>query len=102
MKFNLNKKSSTGRSVDTVDAIILNMTIQFCQIHDIKCTAPVKRYMADHLRGLPRLVVWMKTLGWKVEYWSLPDSGDGGGPLAYGLDFDNTCPLFMEARLKYS
>ena len=102
MKYNLNKISSTRRESDTVDAILNNMIFQFCQLHDIRCTSPVKRYIGDPMRGLPRLVAWMKTLGWNVEYWSLPDAGDGNGPLAYGLDFENSCPLFMEARLKYS
>ena len=82
--------------------IIDEQIIKFCDAHDIKVGAVIKKYMIDHRRGLPELVKWMKSVGWEVDYWELPDLGDGLGPAAYGLDFDVNCPLFMEARLKYS
>ena len=102
MKYNLNKKSSNFCGVDVVWEIIDEMILKFYEAHDIKVSATIKKYMVDWRRGLPELAKWMKTVGWDVEYWSLPDVGDGSGPMAYGLDFDDSCPLFMEARLKYS
>lgn len=102
MKFNLNKKSSNHRGLDMIGHLIDEMVLKFCQEHDIKISVAIKKYMVDYRRGLPELVKWMKSVGWEVEYWSLSDLGDGSGPVAYGLDFNTDCTLFMEARLKYS
>lgn len=98
----MHSKTSLGRGHDVVNSILENMIADFCSEHDVKITHTFKKYLADYRRGLPYLISWAKTKNWKVELWSLPDLGDGSGSAAYGLDFDDNCPLFMEARLKYS
>jgi hypothetical protein len=102
MKINLNNKSSLSRSKVVVIQVLDELITEFCKDHDIKLTVALGKYFSDIRRGLPPLIEWSKTRGWKVEMWSLPDMGDGNGPAAYGLEFDDNCTLFMEARLKYS
>lgn len=102
MKCNLHSKTSLGRGYNVVSGILEQLIAEFCQEYDIKATNTFKKYLSDYHRGLPYLIKWAKSLGWKVELWSLPDFGDGTGSAAFGLDFDDSCLLFMEARLKYS
>ncbi len=102
MKFNLNKKTSNHRSMDMITELLDEMTLKFCEDYDMHPSLNIRKYLLDHRRGLQELIKWMNAIGWKVEYWQLPDLGDGSGPVAYGLDFNTDCPLFMEARLKYS
>jgi len=103
MKFNLVKKTSTRTSTRTLDAIIENLISEFCKDHDIIATYTVKKFLGDYKTGLPSVIAWASHQGWTVSMWTLPDDYvNSNGPLAYGLDFDDNCPYFMEARLKYS
>lgn len=98
----MHSKTSLGRGHRVVDHILDNMIADFCREHDVKISTTFKKYLVDYRRGLPCLIEWAKTKNWKVKLWLLPDFGDGSGSAAYGLEFDDDCPLFMEARLKYS
>ncbi len=102
MKFNLNSRTSRQRYGGEFIRIVLNKFVtEFCDEYDIYDSHKVSDNLKDYSGNLSMLVQWANSKGWSITTWELRNSADNT-LYAYGLDFANDCPLFMEARLKYS
>ncbi len=102
MKFNLNTRTSKERgNSDFIRALLQKFITEFCEEYDINNSNKASDNLRDYHGNLPMLIQWANSRGWSITTWELRNSNDNT-QYAYGLDFANDCPLFMEARLKYS
>lgn len=100
MKFNLNSRTSETKS-ELIHAILNSLVTEFCEEYDLYKSANASFDLKNYNGNLPMLVNWATAKGWLITTWELRNSNDNT-LYAYGLDFNNECPYFMEARLKYS
>lgn len=80
------------------------VAIAFFDEHDIILSNNAWLWMRTP-EGCKTFVNWLRGLGWQVEYWELPmfaDPAKNGAPrhIGYGMEFNETCPMFVEAKLK--
>jgi hypothetical protein len=102
MKFNLNTRTSRHKTrVEFVQTILNTLINEFCTEYDIYDSHKAYVDLKDYNGNLQMLVNWATSKGWLMSTWELRNSNDNT-LYAYGIDFDNECPYFMEARLKYS
>lgn len=102
MKINLNPKNSTTferSSEDTYKRIrfyykILNL---FCEEHDISGSEIIH----TQPNIVKMLTKWLFDQGWNVKYWQIDNFDNDQEPLcAWGIEFDDKCPKFIELKLK--
>lgn len=102
MKINL-YKPKTPHSVGR-QQFINSIYDRFACDHDLELYDKVDhnaRYFVESANGTEYIVIWLQSIGWKVRYWYIGPSYVGKD-IAYGFDFDETCPLYVEAMLRHS
>lgn len=104
MKINFNRPHSISLDYDSgVNFRWLNEYIKgFFEHHDLKHDGASDAFLKGP-RGVRVLADWIAAQGLQVSYWELDyRTGEDQPPLAYGLDFQDNCPKFIEAKLRYS
>lgn len=105
MRFNLNNRNSLlfgyqgaqqANSVTEQARFYTEACLAFCEDHDLEYHPGVHNYLNSPL-GADAMSAWLSGKGWRVEPWCI--NQEIGDPLAWGLNFDDTCPRFTEARL---
>jgi len=110
MRFNLNNRTSLlfgyrgerqAAEVTEQARFYAEACLAFCRDHDMEYHPRVHSYLHSP-DGAATMAGWLSGKGWRVEPWCVKEEiGDPqiDDPLAWGLNFDNTCPRFTEARL---
>ena len=76
-----------------------NLYKRFGDAHEFNsCAYEVLDYIESPL-GIKDIVNWLQELGWKVKFWQIGPKINGN-LIAYGFDFDENCPFFIEAMLR--
>jgi hypothetical protein len=102
MKINLNHRTCGTTRYTIADKILEKVAEEFCEEYDVYPSQNTIANLKDYTNLLPLLINFAVSKGWKITTWELPRPNNDSNLYAYGLDFDKDCPLFMEARLKYS
>lgn len=102
MKINLNFRTANSLRHEFASKLLEQFAAEFCEDHDIYPAQTTVADLKDYARLLPLLIDWAVSKGWKLTTWELRRPYGDNNLFAYGLEFDDSCPLFMEARLKYS
>jgi hypothetical protein len=104
MKLNFNRPHSILLAYDSeANVRWLNWYIQgFLEHHDLKHDGASNAFLMSP-KGIRMLAEWIASQGLQVSYWEIDHRvKDDGLPLAYGLDFRDDCPHFIEAKLRHS
>ena len=83
---------------------LVTLAEEFLVEHDIKSSNALWAWLKTP-DGIRYFGEWLRVQGWQVKYWELPPFADPANNgkikhLGYGLDFDDKCPRFIEAKLK--
>jgi len=103
MKMNL-YSSVTGPNLSR-EKFINSLITDFAKEYDFDPSSPPRDINSVYFwitgpEGTRAIATWLSEIGWKVKYWELGPLPNGK-LLAYGFDFDNACPHFIAAKLKY-
>ena len=100
MKFNLNRSTSkTFDSRRNLPAWFKELCNNFADEHDINQATTGLSFLYSP-QGILELVNWMTNNGYEVSYWETSVKFNPEQPIAFGLDISNSCPKFVELRLK--
>jgi len=102
MKINLHHGTLGIARYEFSNKLLEQLVAEFCEEYNIQPSDTTIYELKDYNKQLPILVNWAVSTGWKINTWELKRHPDNGNLFAYGLDFADDCPYFMEARLKYS
>lgn len=102
MRINLSEHGATKQPKWLVD-----MMREFAAEYDIKFGNVVKQYIATP-SGARAFAAYLKAAGYRVEYWCLEplvtktsyDHGRVTNYLAFGFTIDESCPRFVELKLR--
>lgn len=76
---------------------------EFAEEHDMIINTKVREWGRSR-EGISYFIEWLRnTRGWQVRYWELPPVNHKDSEpmyVGYGLDIDDACPKFIEAKLK--
>jgi hypothetical protein len=105
MKVNFNGETSknnswNGDELGWFDAL----QEQFCEENDLNYESNTVISFLWQPEAAQAMESWLRQWGYRVSYYEIPymtRRGDDGRPVCYGLDFDDSCPKFIELRLKY-
>lgn len=103
MRFNLNRKTSLlfgytqAKEVTEQARFYTEACLAFCREHDIDYHAESHTFL-NSPSGAETMSAWLGSKGWRVTAWIF--NREIEEPLAWGLNFDDDCPRFVEAKLK--
>lgn len=106
MRFNLNKHSSVlfgyqgakqAREVSDQARFYAEACLAFCDEHDLQYHSDTHTHL-NSPAGAEDMASWLSSKGWRVSAWRI--NWELADPLAWGLNFEDTCPRFTEARLR--
>jgi hypothetical protein len=104
MKLNFNRAHSISLAYDSeVNVRWLNAYIKgFLEHHDLKHDGASDALLMSP-KGIKMLAEWIAASGVQVSYWEVDHRvKEDGPPIAFGLEFREDCPLFIEAKLRHS
>lgn len=106
MRFNLNNKTSllfgydgTRQASEVTEQarFYAEACLSFCRDHDMQYHSDAHTYL-NSPDGAQAMAGWLASKGWRVSAWRI--DWELADPLAWGLNFEDRCPRFMEARLR--
>lgn len=104
MKINFNRPHSISLAYDSEHNFRwLNVYIKsFLEHHDLKHDGASDAFLKSP-KGVMMLCKWISSHGLDVQYWEIDHRvREDMPPIAYGLDFKDDCPKFIESKLRYS
>ncbi len=104
MRINFNRAHSVSLAYDSeTDFKWLNAFIKgFLEHYDLKHDGASNAFLLS-TNGIRMMGDWIATNGVQVSYWEIDHRvKEDGPPIAYGLDFQDDCPAFIEAKLRHS
>jgi len=104
MRVNLNSQTSVINSWNGGELRWFDhLQAEFCRDHDLDTDSDhVISYLwqPDAARDM---AAWLRAKGHRANYYELSYKYNKAGvdrPICYGIEFDDSCPLFTELRLK--
>jgi hypothetical protein len=106
MKINFNGETSKNNSWDGEESLWFDhLQEQFCDDNDLNYKHNVVVSFLWQPEAARAMESWLQERGYRASYYEIPfmtSRATDSRPVCYGLDFDDSCPLFTELRLKYS
>lgn len=104
MKINFNRPHSESLQSGEVRFGWLDAHLrEFLRCHDLTIDTKTTDFIYSPV-GIKIVGEWLAaTTGMKVSYWEIDYRiREGAPPIAYGLDFCDDCPKFIEAKLRHT
>lgn len=107
MRINLNGSTSVtmGWHMDKPDPPwFVHLTGRFCADYDMDFESQDVRVFLSSQQGIRILAHWLQEDGFRARYWEFDwrRNPDAHATIAYGIEFDDDCPKFVEVKLAHS
>lgn len=80
---------------------LYNLQERWLNAYDLKVDARSVHKFRWSKCGVKHFAEWLRQASFKVEYWEIDYTDDNNEPIAYGIKFEDNCPMVCMEILKH-